>query len=374
MLVFCFCTFMAFGVVLVLVGANQDALARSLSLDLTESGLLVALLSLGLSVGVVAAGPLFDRLPRRPLFVGALATAGLTLLCVEPGLGYSQWLAVVALTGLGIGAYNTLINAVVAQRFRHASSRPMTVMHSAASLGAIAGPPLVVWISERSHWTDSFVYAGLAHIALAIAACFLRFPPPEEARGMPWSRLFPALWPLGLATFAYVGAEACMTLYAVPYAEGLGLPARAGQYGISFFWVGLLAGRLLVAALGLGDARVVQAGGLAAALLLAGAVASATQAVGVSLFCVGAALGGVYPVVIALAGQRAPGAEGSAAGLVAGLGGIGGFVVPWLTGSLGDYGGISVAYGSISIWCSIAAVAAFIAHRHRGVAEEPKSA
>ncbi len=374
MLAFCFCAFMAFGVVLVLVGANQNALAHSLSLDLAESGLLVSLLSLGLSVGVVAAGPLFDRLPRRPLFVGALAVAGFTLASVRPGLSYTQWLLIVTLTGLGIGAYDTLINAVVAQRFRHASSRPMTIMHSAASLGAIGGPALVVWISEQRDWTASFVAVGWAHLALACVALFVRFPAPEKTEGMPWSRLLPVMWPLGLAAFAYVGVEACLTLFAVPYAEELGLSAEIGQYSISFFWVGLLGGRLLVAALGQGDARVVLVGGVSSALLLGGAVASATAAVGVSLFCVGAALGGVYPVVIALAGQRAPGAEGSATGLVAGLGGIGGFVVPWLTGALGDERGIALAYGSVACWCILAAVGAFIAHRHRGVAEEHKSA
>ena len=367
MLAFCFCAFVAFGVVLVLVGANQDALAHALDLDLAESGLLVSLLSLGLSVGVVAAGPLFDRLPRRPLFAGALALAGLTLSSVGPGLTFSHWLVIVTLTGLGIGAYDTLINAVVAQRFRHASSRPMTIMHSAASVGAIAGPLLVVWISERSDWTNSFVVVGWAHLALAAAALFVRFPEPEPSETMPWSRLLPALWPLGLAAFAYVGIEACMTLFAVPYAESLGLPEQRGQYGISLFWMGLLAGRLFIVTLGVGDARVVQVGGVAAALFLTAAVASATAAVGTSLLFVGAALGGVYPVVIALAGQRAPGAEGSAAGLVAGLGGIGGFAIPWVTGAVGDQGGVALAYGSVALWCIAAAACAFIAHRRHSM-------
>jgi predicted MFS family arabinose efflux permease len=66
-----FAAFLLFGVMLVLVGANQAELARDLELDLAGSGLLVSLLSVGLGVGVLGAGPLVDRLPRRPLFVGA---------------------------------------------------------------------------------------------------------------------------------------------------------------------------------------------------------------------------------------------------------------------------------------------------------------
>jgi MFS family permease len=66
----CFCAFLAFGAVLVLLGANQASLAAELGLDLARSGLLASALAAGLGAGVVIAGPLFDRYPRRPLFVG----------------------------------------------------------------------------------------------------------------------------------------------------------------------------------------------------------------------------------------------------------------------------------------------------------------
>lgn len=369
MLIFCFCVFMAFGVVLVLLGANQDALASALALDLEKSGLLV---SLGLSLGVVTAGPLFDRFPRRPLFVASLGLAGLALIQAKPGLGFAHWLIIVSVTGMAIGAYDTLINAVVAQRFGAASSRPMTIMHSAASIGAIAGPPLVVWLSGWGGFTMSFVAVGWTHLALAGIALFIRFPAPTRSEASPekqprFLNLLPSLWPLGLAAFAYVGVEACLTIFTVPYAESLGLATERGQYGISFFWIGLLSGRIFTAAFGQGDAKVILLGGSLAALVLATATAISMNQIGATVFCIGAALGGVYPVVIALAGQRAPGAEGSAAGLVAGIGGLGGFVVPWLTGGLGDRTGIALAYGSISFWCTLAAVGALIAYRRASV-------
>ena len=60
-----FTAFLAFGVVLVLLGASQADLAEALSLDLARSGLLGSVLALGIGVGVVGAGPLFDRYPRR---------------------------------------------------------------------------------------------------------------------------------------------------------------------------------------------------------------------------------------------------------------------------------------------------------------------
>ena len=61
MLPYCFAAFLVFGSVLVLIGANQADLSDALALSLAETGLLASALSLGLGVGVVASGPLFDR-------------------------------------------------------------------------------------------------------------------------------------------------------------------------------------------------------------------------------------------------------------------------------------------------------------------------
>ena len=71
---------------------NDDEMARALDLDLAGSGLLVSFLALGLGVGVVAGGPLVDRFPRRPAFVGAMLLAGVPLLCAGPDLELSIWL------------------------------------------------------------------------------------------------------------------------------------------------------------------------------------------------------------------------------------------------------------------------------------------
>ena len=61
--------FVAFGAVLVLVGANQAPLAAALELDLAESGLLASALALGIGTGIVGSGPVVDRWPRQPLFL-----------------------------------------------------------------------------------------------------------------------------------------------------------------------------------------------------------------------------------------------------------------------------------------------------------------
>jgi MFS family permease len=76
---------------------------------------------------------------------------------------------------------------------------------------------------------------------------------------------------------------------------------------------------------------------------------------------VGLALGCVYPLAIALVGQRFPEARGTATGLTAGAGALGGFAVPWLHGALGDRFGVHAAVGSLALWSLVVGGAALLA-------------
>jgi fucose permease len=359
-------SFLAFGVVLVLPGVHQGDLARALGLDLARTGLLASALAAGLGVGVVAAGPLFDRLPRRPLFVASLAIAAAALLTVQAEMAFARWLLHVAVAGLGIGLYDTLINAAVVERYHEASAKPMSLMHAAATVGAMSGPLLGAALAGRFGFVASFHAAGVAHLLLAGWGALLAFPPPPRhaAGGAPAPRLDASLLrtvaPFAAIAFAYVGVEASMTIFAVPYASGaLALPDTRGAAAISAFWLGLLSGRIGVLALPvvLGAGTLCAAGALAA-VALAGCVATQQGVVEVTFFVTGTALGCVYPLIMALAAMRAPQARGTAAGLAAGAGALGGTAVPWLAGSLGDALGVAAALGSLAGWCAVIAGAA----------------
>jgi nitrate/nitrite transporter NarK len=63
--------------------------------------------------------------------------------------------------------------------------------------------------------------------------------------------------------------------------------------------------------------------------------------------------------MIALAGAEFPFASGTAAGLVAGAGALGGFAIPWMTGALGDAVGLAAGLATSSLWCLAITAAAF---------------
>ena len=139
-----------------------------------------------------------------------------------------------------------------------------------------------------------------------------------------------------------------------------------GQTAISALWFGLLAGRLGSLALrGNLDARVlIGAGILSCAMIWIGA-ATGTRQIEILYFCVGFSLGPVFPVTIALAGQRFPGSLGSVVGLAVGAGSIGCFVVPWLTGAIGDQTGIVIAMKWLTGWAVVIALGGVVIRRRQ---------
>ena len=364
-----FAAFLAFGVVLVLVGANQADLATALGMDLSRSGLLGAAVALGAGTGVTAAGPLVDRFPRRPLFVAALLVAALALLTLGHNVSFWQAFAHLVLLGMGAGFYDTLLNAVVIRESGAHAAKPLALLHAGATAGAVAGPPLIGWLARVGDWTWSFHATGAIFVLLAAWASWVRLPaPPKRAAAHAGDRIFTLpLLALAVVGFAYVGVETAVTLFAVPWAHTLlVLPPARGQMAISTFWLGLLGGRL--AMLGLGRSlgtRFLAAAGIGGALILAAALWARIPQLELVTLASGLALGAVYPVMIALAGAEFPFASGTAAGLVAGAGALGGFAIPWMTGALGDAVGLAAGLATSSLWCLAITAAAFALARMR---------
>ncbi|TDJ17364.1 MAG: MFS transporter [Deltaproteobacteria bacterium] len=364
---------LAFGACLVLVGANQQEIAAQLGLDLAETGLLGAVLALGIGIGVAGAGPLVDRWSRRPIFAVASLGAGVSLLAFSGELTLIRAALQVGLAGCFIGAQETVVNASIGERFGARASKPLLIVHSAATLGAVLTPFGIGWLATRTDWTTSFQLAGAFELALAAAVWAVRLPPPphRDRESTLLAPLFevmqPAIVPFALVGFAYVGVESTLSIFAVPYVdEVLGLDGTRGRSSISAFWGGLLLGRLLVLAWQReADARLLVGAGIGGGLVIAIGVGWAVSPPELVFAACGISFGFVFPVMIALTGQRFSAAQGSATGLVAGCAALGGFVIPWLHGALGDALGVRPSFLLLVGWCLVIVVAARSAWQRR---------
>jgi fucose permease len=358
--------FLVFGGALVLPGAVQPALEAALGLDLAASGLVASALSLGLGLGVVAGGPLADRLPRKPVFVGAAGLAAAAALALVSGGPFAAVLAATAGIGFGAGVYETLLNAAVAERAPASAAARLSLIHACATLGAGLGAPALGALATGRGFPAPFASLGLGFAALALLALPTPFrqkgvgpvsseTPAGEAKVRPLSELVP----LGVGSFAYVGLETALSVFAVPHAAGHGYDAARGMQALSAFWVGLFAARVVFAALRR-PARPAQlrAVGLVGAAALGAAAFGRGLAPEVGFLAVGLALGIVFPVLVTLAGEAWPTRRATAVGLVVGAGSLGGFAVPWAAGAIGDRLGPAAAVASLASLALLIAAAA----------------
>jgi len=352
--------FVVFGAALVLPGAAQPALAAALGLDLAASGLVASALSLGLGVGVVAGGPLADRLPRRPLFAGAAGLAALAGLALPFFSSFAAALAATAGIGLGAGLYETLLNAAVPERRPEAAAARLALLHASATLGAGLGAPALGALAGASGYAPVYGALGAAFASVALLGLAVRFPaPPARSADAAHGALsLAALAPWMAGAFAYVGIETALSVFAVPHAEGAGLAPARGMRALSGFWLGLLAARVMFAVLRV-PARVAQlrlAGGAGALVIAAGAGLVLPPE---ALFgAAGLALGVVFPLLVLFAGDAAPARRATAVGIVVAAGSLGGFAVPWAAGALGDRFGTAASLGMLAALALGIAVAA----------------
>lgn len=395
-------SFLGFGALLVLFGANSTEILDDLGLDYAAFGLVGSMLSLGLGIGIVGAGPLIDRYPRRPLYVAACLVVVAATTTLGPGTSYSRLLLHTLAIGLGAGFYETVLNALVVEEFSTRAPRRLVFIHSAATLAASATPLLFESLRALGPiaWHETFGLVGLSHLALVAAAFFVPMPPsPRRAAGPPLAvgareaastvdsdgvapRREPggarpeaaprddrlALASICLAAFAYVGVESALTLFVADHAtRELGLDAARAAGTISAFWGGLLVGRL---AIGLSP-RAPGAGTTAA---LASVASGVVLLFGLGLIgppelamaAVGFFLGGVFPIMIGLAGIALPSSAGTAVGLAGGLGSLGGFVIPWVTGRVANAASLSLALASLGAWLGLLVASAAYARRRTG--------
>jgi fucose permease len=283
-----------------------------------------------------------------------------------------------------------VLNALIVESFGEHAPRRLVFVHAAATAAASA-TPLLFELARNTvsiPWYQTFRVAGLAHVLLlALGALVPMDAAPsraaagdaaaatraagagEAATPIDGPRAVDdrvALAAICLTTFAYVGVESAISLFVSDHAtSALALdPARAAR-SISAFWGGLLVGRLAIglAPRPIGPGTISICACASVVVMVAfGTGWVATPELAMTL--VGIFLGGVFPVMIGTAGLALPSASGLAVGLAGGLGSLGGFVIPWLTGRIANATDLATALTSLAGWlAALVLAAAFVARR-----------
>jgi MFS family permease len=342
------------------------------SRDLTPAALGAALaLMAATSIGALAAaGPLADRLGRRPLAVaGAAGFAAAFALLAAVETQAALW-PTFALYGVASGFLDLAANAVGSDYERAYRVRAMIRLHAGFSAAAAVGALLAGAVGPDTYWIAAAVYAGLA-----VAAAIARLPPHEHAEHVAGDgRLamlrIPAIAvAVALCTLCFFG-DGAIEGYAALFLRDV-LASGTLLTGVAFaaYHGASLAGRLLFSRVR--DERfVLTVAGLGASAGMVVVVAAGSAVLAAAgLLIVGFALSPIVPTALSLAGRNAPGRSATAVSLVTTIG-YGAFVAgPPLVGALAGLTSLRVALAPVV--ASTAAIA--LLARYSGVTYAPDS-
>jgi FHS family glucose/mannose:H+ symporter-like MFS transporter len=301
----------------------------------------------GFVLGVLCSGYVSDRIGRKAVLLLGIAFYAIGLALFSKAPVFVLALPACGFIGAGTGAMETVACAFVSDLYPDRRAFVLNGIQVAFGLGAAPSPALAHRLLEiGTDWRALFLGIAAAAIALGLALAAQPAPPGAQgAEAVDFARLRaivrePAFRALCLAQALYVGAE-CTFFSWVPtfmHRSCIGGAAWAGL-AVTMFWTTVTVGRIATGGVvnrfpALSLIRLLAIGGAVAGAftLLSGTATLVMVGVGLT----GLFFSGIFGLVLAEAGERYPSAAGTVFSGVVAAGGIGGALVPWIAGIIGD--------------------------------------
>jgi fucose permease len=359
-------------------GLLVPSLIRSIEADFGQSdagiGVFFFVNSVAYVGGSLVGGFLTERFGRRsvlPLAV-VLIVVGLAGLATVPS--WALFLVAAIPFGLGGGAIDGGANGLILDLYPTSRGRALNLLHLFFSLGALASPLVVGRLVEAGvPWQAVVLGTAAASLPLAALLAVVDLPPGRHARsnGASAARIGLA-WPLialAVAIACYVGSEIGVSNWLVRFLDTatLGLATSA----LALFWGCLALGRLASARWSdrFDHARFAAIASLVAAVALLAAVLVPSLPASIVLFgLVGFAFGPVYPLIMAVGGDRYPARSAAVSGFLSGFAVVGAIIYPPLMGFVSVGVGLAAAMGGAAILSLVCGIVLLLVGRARAAA------
>ena len=346
-------------------------------------GVVYLVYALAYASGSFAGGPLTERFGRRLTLGGAVVVTGIG----AAGLGLAPTWPVFALAALTMGAGTGCLdggsNGLVLDAYREARGRALSLLHVSFGVGALSAPLVVGQLVDGgTPWQAVAIGTGGVISLLAVAYALVPMPSgrrralnrdapgPEPDREAGRSLVAGPLLVLGLAIAAYVAAEIGVSNWIVRFLEAA--PLATATLALSLYWAGLTVGRLVSAVIAdrFDHRRFAIVCAAAIAVFIAAAVMAPSIPLSIAAFAAaGVASGPVFPMIIAIGGDRYPDRSATVGGSLAGMSVVGSTIYPPAMGFMSVTVGLPVAmFGNalLALACAAALLVFGLRHAPRG--------
>ena len=353
------------GLVIGSLGPLLVPISDTFQLKLAQMGLPIVSHSIGfLSANIFLA--FFWKIHRTRIFLGLSSlVASLTLVSISLVRTPLLLLAILFFVGTSQGLLHTSLDCFFSEISGEERARPLNWLHVFFGIGAILGPLLVgILLSYSERWDLVYLFIGLASLPLPILFWRSRLyrdglssrstlTPVSHDLNIPV--VSPLFWLAILGMFLYVGLELSFGSWTPVFLVRIrGVSVVSASWGISVFWLTMVAGRFLFG-------RFFHRANLSLSLVV-GTLAAAVFTTLTFLLSYhgplilfialsGLSLSWFYPSVIALGANTFPKHIGFMTGILSTSGTSGSILFPWLIGPLSEALGLARGVFLVPLLC-----------------------
>jgi FHS family Na+ dependent glucose MFS transporter 1 len=340
-----YAAYLIMGLSLSVIGPTLLSLAEQTSSSLSEISIIIAGSSLGVVLGSLLGGRLYDGWRGHPVFAISAAVLGGVLFTIP--FFTSRWamLLVVVIIGAGVGVMDVGGNTLIVWLFGKAVGPYMNTLHLCFGVGALLAPLLadrVVVATGGIRW----VYWILSGLTVPVVIWLARIPSPEkpafqkeeQAGGQPMQQYTLLIVMLAALFFLHTGTELGFGNWVFSYAVASKVgPDTIARLLNSVYWGGFTLGRVIAIPLALKmkprTMLLVDFIGATASVTLMLLLPGWPPAVWIGTFGLGLSIASMFPTSLNFAERRIPITGRVTSYLLIGAN-AGAMVLPWVVGQL----------------------------------------
>jgi fucose permease len=363
------------GIAVSALGSLLPALFPVIGYKKADAGGLFLAMNLAMLIGSVLFGPVCDRFGFRILLLSSTLLVAGSFALIGLAAAYRELLRALLVLGLGGGALNGAVNALLNDISSEGRQRALNLLGLYFGCGALFTPFAIGSALETLGLRT--ILAGLLLLSLAPFILFLRadFPAPKHGGGFSRTELKalfrnPLLFLFGGLLFFQSGNEFTIGGWLSTYlGESSHMSPRGSAYALAGYWTAFMLGRLAASrwAEKLSTLALVTGSSALGCIAVTGLILVPEQPVASFwVILIGLGFAAIFPTTLAEAGAVFAQYSGTAFGAIFVMALCGGMTAPWVVGRIAQGQSVGTGFWITALSCAaIAALQAVICLRAR---------
>ncbi|WP_165000874.1 MFS transporter [Xylanivirga thermophila] len=344
-----YASFFLIGITVTVYGPTINYLMKDYNISMGKASLFVTFMSMGRTLSVLASGILSDKAGRKPILFGGTLCLTLGLLGIGTLSWYTGGLIFAVIAGVGHGMLDTSASAAISDLYPEKMSRALNRLHMFFGIGCLIGPIISgSMLALGCNWRYIYLVNAIIGLLITIFIWFQSFPQIQNVQtsdaGKGHFIISSTVIALGLILFIYSGVGQSINTWINKYmGDVVNFPIFFAAGTLAIYNLGITLGRLFSSFISekIGYYRWILYASIGS---LVGIVMAFMAGVGIiiviGLFITGFFFGGLFPTVIAIAGNIYPNNKGAITGGLVTIAAIGSMSVPAIIGFMSQDGSL----------------------------------